>query len=160
MTTIRAATIDDLDALVAMGERFFAASPYAGVLPLDVRSMRQVFIAIIEGETPSPSIALVVDRGGELVGMLVGMVAPVWFDPTLRVGAELGWWIDPQERGGPAAVRLLRAFEAWALEAGVDGVVMSELTPLGEVPHASPAALFERCGYRPLERAHLKIGSH
>jgi GNAT superfamily N-acetyltransferase len=156
MCTIRPAGPDDLDALADMGERFFAYSPFGQAVRYDRDAARA---AIAHHATPgtmlteSNSVVLVAEAKGEIVGGFVGFVGPVWFNPAARVATELAWWVAESHRGGSAAIKLYRAFEAWADARGVDVIVMSDLVVDGETP---AARLFEKLGYVTVERAHIK----
>lgn len=151
MCTIRPAGPDDLDALAEMGARFFAYSAFAKVVPFDQDAARA---AIEHYAAPSPSsVTMVAEVDGQIAGGIVGVVTPVWFNPAAKVATELAWWVSEGHRGTSVAIRLYRAFEAWADEQGVDAIVMSDLVIDGDTPAGK---LFEKLGYATVERAHIK----
>lgn len=156
---VRLATVDDLDALVAMGERFFAASPYIGRMKLDLQALRDVLEGIVTGRSAIPATALVAHGEGRLQGVLVAIVTSPWFDPTRRVATELAWWVDTGPRSDARwyiAARLQRAFEAWARAQGTDGVVMGELLGTDTPEPSTLGRFFSRCGYQLAERAYFR----
>lgn len=62
-----------------------------------------------------PSVILSLWHEEQLVGGLGGMITPDLND--LRPCAqEFFWFVDPAHRVGTGAIRLLKAFEAWATE--------------------------------------------
>ena len=147
----RRATIDDLDALVALGERFVAYAPYGDAVRATAggiaEGLRNVFAA-------PAGVVFVAERDGEIAGALVGLMTAPWCAPDTRVATELAWWVDERRRRSPAAVRLLRAFEAWARDHGAACVVMSDLVMCDGTTPAGP--LFRRLGYQLVERAHIR----
>lgn len=145
--TIRHATADDLDALVALGERFHAASPFATVAAYEPDAVRALV-----AEAMRVGVVLVAAEDGAIVGGLMGVRQGPWFAPSAPCAVELAWWVDEPARG-TAGVRLYRAFEVWAREQGVSAVVMSDLVVNGE---PSTGALFDRLGYTMTERSHIK----
>jgi RimJ/RimL family protein N-acetyltransferase len=150
MRTVRPATDADVDALAEMGGRFFAFSPYARSVPFDPDAVRAVLAEAIG--TPH-AFVWIAEVDGTIAGALLGVLAPLWFNPTAMVATELAWWMDEEHRGGTLALRLHATFEEWAARAGAASVVMSDLV----VPGAkSTGPLLERLGYRAVERAYLK----
>lgn len=156
MCTIRPARSEDLDALADMGAQFFAYSAFAKAVPYDRDAARAAIASYAAPGTmlTAPSgVVLVAEADGEIVGGLVGFIGPMWFNPSARIATELAWWVAESHRGGTAAIKLYRAFEAWADEQGADVIVMSDLVIDGETP---AARLFEKLGYATVERAHIK----
>ncbi len=156
MCTIRNADPDDLDVLADMGEKFFAYSAFAKVVPFDRDAVREAIGVYARPGTMltlPDSLVLVAEVDDEIVGGLVGLIGPMWFNPAARVATELAWWVAEEHRGSSAAIRLYRAFEAWAWDRNADMIVMSDLVIDGETP---AARLFEKLGYATVERAHMK----
>ena len=99
-------------------------------------------------------LVLVAEHDGEIVGGLMGLLTPLWFNQSATVASEVAWWVDPQYRGGAAGVRLLYTFEAWAKERGAAAVCLSDLVLDGEQPAGS---LIDKLGYTLVERSHVKV---
>lgn len=141
--SLRHATRDDVPALVAMGERFLAQSPYGDVCAVNrpqIATLMTQLIANLEG------VLLVTDTAeGTLTGML-GLVAFVHPLSGLRVAGELFWWNEGRSGDG---VRLLQAGERWARAQGVTALQMT-------APDARVAALYQRAGFLFVESAYLK----
>lgn len=145
---IRKATHADLDALVALGQRFFAFSRFSAFVEFDREHARSSLAALMER-----GVLLVAESAGCLAGAIVGLMAPLWFNPTVSVAAELGWWVDERFRGSSAGVKLARAFEQWGRDNGAAVVTMSDLVIEGEAP---AGRLFEKLGYQVVERSQIK----
>ena len=109
---IRAMTADDLPFALSVAGPFFAASPWGqrGV-EMDLAAIEAMVLRCIEG-------------GGAFRGeggLIIGLLAPVWLNPSLQSAHELAWW------GAGEGVALREAFEAWAKDQGAVGVHMSTL---------------------------------
>lgn len=148
MTLVRRGTIEDIDALVDMGGRFFAFTAFSGFIPFDPDAVRTALIALLDG-----GVVFVAEREQQIVGGIVGMASSVWFNQNARTATELGWWVDEQYRHTSAGIKLYRAFEAWAVEQGADAIVMSDLV----IRDVAPAEnLFKKLGFTTVERSHVK----
>lgn len=91
-----------------------------------------------------------IDQGAVFLssrGIIGGLVSPIYFNPAYRVAVELFWWAP---EGGKA---LREAFEAWAVEQGVDAIQFS-----GQRNERSETIekLFRRAGYEPVETGFVK----
>lgn len=150
MCQIRPATHEDLDALLAMGEQFFTFSRLAQFAVFDRGTALNSVVALIDADT---GVCLVAVVEGEIVGGIVGVLAPLWFAPSCLSATEFAWWVKEEHRGGTAGVKLLRAFEQWAKDNGAAMVSMSDLVIEGATP---AGRLFEKLGYTVVERSHVK----
>lgn len=79
-------------------------------------------------------------------GVIGGALLPAYCAPSWVIAVEMFWWA---ESGG---LRLLRAFEDWAREAGASEVRM---TSLAAQPRA--AEILSRRGYKAAEISHSKV---
>ena len=66
----------------------------------------------------SQDLLVVAEKNGKLIGFGAAAKSPLIGNDSVYVGAELGWWIDPEHRGGVAGVKLLRFLEEAAKKAG------------------------------------------
>ena len=85
-----------------------------------------------------------------ITGALGGVLAQSPFNETVNA-IEMFWYVLPEHRGH--GIKLLRAFEAWAVERGADYVCMIHLQKLQ--PEAL-GQLYLRLGYRLIESNYLK----
>lgn len=135
---IRHAADTDAPALARMAEAFHRAARPA--LPFDWATAARAARAFI---SHADGCALVLDRGRGPQGMLIAAVTPSLFGPG-RIAVEAAFWIDPEARGGPGALRLLRAYRAWA--------ETRDVTVIGMVSRdARTAAMYRRLGMVPAE---------
>jgi GNAT superfamily N-acetyltransferase len=142
VASVRRALGSDFAALVAMGEDMHHESPrFAGLSYSQERCH-----ALLAGLSASPhGLALVAEQGGEIVGMLLGLVSKHFFSDDLTA-SELVVYVRPQARGGSAAVKLVRQFEAWATDLGVADITLGVST---EVHADRTAQFYQRLGYAP-----------
>lgn len=146
---IRPATHQDIPQLTALAGRFFAASSFAKFLDCSESGLSAAIERVIDA-----GIIFVVVSQDVIIGGLAGIMAPAWFAPENLVATEVGWWVDQDQRGGIAAIRLLHRFEDWAKESGATAIAMSDMVMSdGSTP---AGGLFDRMGYALSERSHIK----
>lgn len=133
---IREATHDDLPRVVELGAAFHAMCPYSG-FPLDREAFAEFAARLIDG-----GVILLSDDG-----MIGGLLSPLYFNPSIVMGAELFWY------AGTTGKALREAFEAWARDRGAQGV---QFSGLADERQAAIRRVFERAGYAPAEQAFFK----
>lgn len=134
---IRPATLDDIPALLAMGEKFATKAGLDEHCGYDPQSMELTFRAMIERD----EFCLFIGEGGAIGGMK----APHPFNHAVTMADELFWWSEGRE-----GLRLLDAYEEWAA-----GSII-RMTALEAVNPDRMGKFYERRGYRPLERAFVR----
>lgn len=136
---IRRATVDDIPALLEMGEKFSEKARLAEHVGYDPQSMLETFEALIEGGHP----VFIGERGA------IGATQTQHpFNHGHVVAQELFWWSE----GGEGRA-LLDALEAHC-EANCDSLVMITLEAI-EPERVS--RIYQRRGYAPLERSFVKV---
>lgn len=142
---IRKATIEDIPRIVEMAQRFYPESPYPalyGDMP-DTQAAGLALIAMNGAESIEPGVMLLAEDAGEVVGMACLCADRATFNPLVRITSELVFWIEPEHRGGMAAVRLLKAAET---EAKALGIQVNRMAVLSSSPEQA-SKLYERMGY-------------
>jgi GNAT superfamily N-acetyltransferase len=147
---IRPAAHADVPALVDLLGPFFEASQMATVAPWCPDSLAASLRSMID--TPA-GILLAAWVDGVPVAVAGAMVVPVYWNTAALMGQELFWWVLPEHRGtmGPA---MLDALEQAARDKGATLFMMVALEALrpDAVGH-----LYERRGYRALERSYVRV---
>lgn len=110
---IRSADKSDLDDLVEMGRAMHAESNYA---PLAFSELvyRRFLEAVLEHEQ---CCILIAERNQGVVGVYIGVVNNAFFSMD-KIAQDVLLYVTPEHRGGMAAMWLIKAFEAWAMEQG------------------------------------------
>lgn len=135
---IRAATLDDIPQLLAMGQRFADLAGLVDHVGYEPADMAETFRLLIEGH---------VIFMGE-AGALGAMAGPHPFNHSHIIAQELFWWSEGRE-----GLRLLAAFEDWARER----CHSIRMITLEAVEPDRTARIYERRGFVPLERGFIKV---
>ena len=137
---MRAATTEDLDALVSLGLRFARESAY-GRMPITeecIRGLVQWVLAhgmiwlAFKAEQPVAVFGMTI-----LPHMLTGQL----------YAAEVFWWSNPEARG--TGLKLFYTAQAWAKAEGVSMMQLVAPTPEAE-------QLYSRLGYHKIEAVYSK----
>lgn len=99
----------DIQAMMALGRVLHGESRYRD-LPLDDARMHEIGRRGLANGNPG---LLMAERGDQLVGMAIVMLGEYYFSPARTATVQL-LYVHPKARGGPAAVKLLRALRRWA----------------------------------------------
>lgn len=151
MTTVRPIRRSDVAAVVAMAERFHAASPVYSVLPF---SRRKVAEHVSWPFThPHARAWFVVERDGDLIGALGVRVVGANCSEAM-IGLDDGFWVEPSARGALVGKRLVRECEAWAKAHGA--VLMGCAITAGLDPEGRTARMFDLLGFGRGGTTHFK----
>lgn len=141
---IRCADQTDLTELVRLGRLMHAESNYAPLVFSEV-VYRHFLQAVIDHDN---GCVLVAERNHGLIGVYIGVVANAFFS-TDKVANDVLLYVEPHFRGGMTAMRLIKAFEQWAVEQGAVQI-RPGISVGGEIDVAARlyrAAGFETAGY-------------
>jgi GNAT superfamily N-acetyltransferase len=94
-------------------------------------------------QSPNVVYFLAIDDD-KIIGSIGGAVFPYFFSTRKKAG-DLGFYVEPEYRGSRAAIKLVKAFEAWAKEMGVEDVYLGQTTGI-EVDKTRD--FYERLGYK------------
>lgn len=144
MATIRRATDDDLDALIAMGQALHDESPRYQGMGFNPAKLRRLYAQLQGTLLAEDGAVFVAEQDGEVIGMTVCVATERWFSDE-RYVTDLTLYVKPAHRGGMTGPRLVRAIEDWAAEQGIGDLALGVST---EIHAAQTVAMFERRGYR------------
>lgn len=143
---IREATQEDLFELLLLGYEFTKEGP-DHLKPFEKDVVETVFANAIDDEN---YLVLVLDVNGSIEGMLLAAcVAPWMLSKTFAV--ELAWFVRKTSRDGRSAIKMVKAYEAWAKSKGIKKVCMSDLTDIQGL-----GKLYNRLGYSLTETSYIK----
>lgn len=131
-----------------MARKFVAFAPYRESLTVTDDELRAIITYFTNNAT-----VFVADEAGVAIGMLVAVIAPVWYAPSCNVATELAWWVEPEYRNRTTAIRLIQAFEDWAR---AEHAVMATMSNLEIDDGNRVASMLKRMGYRVTEQSHTK----
>jgi predicted N-acetyltransferase YhbS len=146
--SIRTATPTDLPRIVELGSQSLKDGPYAGIInDVPAQAKKCAEMVMREGK-----ILLAENDEKRVVGLLAFIIADHHFSGQ-KYAAELMWYVEPDQRKGAPALRLLWEAEKLAKEAGAESFLFT-------APNDDVAALYARFGYKKLEVTFQKILCH
>ena len=143
---VRKATEADLAGIVDLTSAFYMES----WKPLGLAWDRDAVLAALAGTLENEDAVIFIGstNGAPPDGLIVGFAGLSTFSLQERIAQERVWYVRADFRGGPLAIRLLRAFEEWAKEKGCKLVTMAY--PVSETDEVA-ARIYSRMGYHPVE---------
>lgn len=144
---IRRMTLDDVPEVARLGALFHAKAGWDEI----AYSVDDCADSLTKFMQSSSFVGLVADDG-HIVGMLAGLISPVYFNYSHISGEELFWYVAddaPQMTG----MKLLKAMESEVRALGCRSWQMKSLARLGG---ERMVRLYERMGYRQAESSFLK----
>lgn len=130
----------DFDALIALARKMWSESTYRN-LNLDDGKLRKLGERMVTD--PDMFGFLAEEESGERIGFFIGFIAEHYFG-TDKVASDLALFVDPGRRGGMAAIRLMNAFEQWAVSKGAKEICLGITTGVNE---EITQKLYARLGY-------------
>jgi hypothetical protein len=118
---IRPATIDDIEPLVLLGDRFFSSDRYRGPRrEIDPRSFAVHLCNLLNNDEIGFFVA---ERDRKVVGFIAVALAYSPYDGRL-IASKMHWAVDP-ELGRGEGIRLAKHAEEWARAEGAVELFMS-----------------------------------
>ncbi|MEF2156391.1 GNAT family N-acetyltransferase [Luteimonas sp. FXH3W] len=144
---IRAATLDDVGAIVDMARKFYATTDYANFAPFDETAMTHLVAGLVD------HVLLIAEQDGQPVGMVGLMVSPFLFSPSQTFATEIVWWVEESARSNGVGIELLRAVEPACKQKGCTSIQMMHLATSPK----QAGLLYQRLGYRHSETSYFKV---
>lgn len=148
MSNVRPAEFEDMSAVLVLARKFFEVSGYAALGEFDVESCADVLLTSM-----NQNLCFVAEAEGEVVGFVLGASMPSLFNRNIKVGVELGWWVEPAYRNGVSGIRLLKAIESSAQEQGLKSWSM---VCLESQDPEKVESMYLRMGYTRAERTFVR----
>jgi len=86
-------------------------------------------------------------------GFIVGNVSASFLQPSIGLCSELAWYVEPGYRGKIVAIRLLKAYEAKAIEMGASQIGMVAINAINP---KDTEDIYLRLGYNIAETHYIK----
>lgn len=144
---VRSAEYSDADEVIGLARKFHSHTNYKHI-DFDYDTAKGLFQAAVD-----QGMCFVADNG-QLVGFVLGLGFPSLLNKNVLMGSELAWWVEPEYRGSPAAIRLLKNIEAAAKEKGIQAwsmICLESMNP--EIVQD----IYLRMGYHKSERTFTKF---
>jgi GNAT superfamily N-acetyltransferase len=139
---IRNATREDLPALVELGRQMAAESPRYSRLRYSACKVEALLGKMID----SPDgFVMLAEADGVAVGVMAAFVSAHWMSDDL-MASDFGLYMLPEHRGGTAAMRMARAYIAWARARGALDISLGIST---NVNSEQTARFYSALGGRP-----------
>jgi GNAT superfamily N-acetyltransferase len=143
---IRLATEEDIFDLLVLTKNFMKE---AGEFFKFNKDKIETFLSMA---IPSDDHCVIVcEVEGSVVGFLICQCADNPFVDR-KLAFEIGWYMSKEHRGARNSIRLLKAFEEWAISKGVDCLILADIPKLTDL-----ADLYGKLGYFLSERSFVKV---
>lgn len=143
---VRDAVKEDIAFIVEEGIHFLEYYPANLMDNLDMGYLYSLVDRLV-----TEHILLIAEEGERRVGMIAGYVTPHIYNPKIIGVQELFWWVLPEHRSSTAALKLFKAFEDAAEDAGMAYIHMTST-----VYTPTLSKLYQRFGYKPVESSFYK----
>lgn len=147
--SLRHARLEDVPALLALGEKLFKDSPMESMKLSPSKVKAQLEKAIISDQRDF--LVLVSTDNEKVVGVLAAYAFTPVFTDT-RIACEVFWYLDPDYRKGPRGLDMMKAYEYWAKLVGCQVAQYGWLTSSPE----KMKVLYERTGAKLAEHVYYK----
>jgi len=143
---IRPARFSDIPQLLHLAQTTLGRSRYDAQVDAPVFKALALEWINQQQDKPGQGMAFVSDNGTSIDGVFAGVVRPLYECINVFTAANLLWCVADGAKGN-TAVKLLKAFEAWANRA--DGKVLHRYAVSDAIMNPEQfVPLFERMGYR------------
>lgn len=146
---LRFANPGDIPECVEIGRDFWKVSPYASTIEYNPESVGNLLGKLVENE-----LMLVAEYEEGIVGVAAIVVAPMPFDPSIKIANELFWYVRPGLRAHGIGGAMLSNLEAMARAKGAN--VLSMGTMQSSDPEKAEN-LFSANGYNLTEKSFTKV---
>lgn len=141
----------DVSDVVNLAKRMHAESAYRD---LDFSAPKVAQLALVAANSSGWYLRVAYD-GKTPVGMISGQITAYSFSDD-KMANDLVWYVIPERRGSPVAVRLAKGYVEWARGHGVREIKLSSSS---NVEPEKTARLLERLGFERIGTIHkMRLG--
>ena len=147
---VRGAVFDDYEAIKRFMIDFANANPFKG---LHNPHYNDMYANRLIDKIRKNGVALVAEKDGEIIGMLLAMVqGDIWL-PIIKTMREVAWWVDPEHRGSSAGAKLLAEYTKVGDQLVDNNIITAyTITTLGMGDHLN----LQKRGWSPIETNFVK----
>lgn len=146
---IRNATDSDIPSIVGMSANFYKVAGYDKHIPFCPDSTAEYVKVALDME-----MVCVAENDQQVVGFVLGIIAPFIMNRNYLSGCELAWWVEPEHRTGSAGIKLLKAIEQKAEKLGVK--IWSMMCLESQEPE-KVESMYLKLGYTKAERTFTRV---
>lgn len=110
----RALTVKDIQQIIMLCRALHSESTYYRLQSFDEEQLEVSLSNVVFNEH---SIALLAIQHNEMIGFFIGGLTYGLFNKEL-IAFDYSVYVVPQQRNGRTAIKLIKAFEAWAISKG------------------------------------------
>jgi GNAT superfamily N-acetyltransferase len=142
MNVRRFKDMKDAERMIALGAQMHAESVFASEPYLSDKLMAYCRFWLTD---PTSGMAFLAEDNEEVVGMMAGWCLEAFFNHE-RTARDMILYVRPDKRGGMTAIRLVKAFEDWAKEAGAHHI---NIGVSAGIDNQRAAKFYQSLGYAP-----------
>lgn len=122
MSVVRVSSEQEVKEIANLAAEMQRQSVFSGI-PFDMNRVVSYGMNAVANPN-SYAMFLYKTANGESVGFVAGYVSCLWYCPERKILADFGFYVREDHRGSMAGIRLIKAYEKWAKENGVDCIEM------------------------------------
>jgi len=148
---VRFAEYDDIEAILALGEKFFDLANWPRYAEWDKNSVASTLTSLIDGKLNG--ILLVGEADSKVVGMSAALIFPFYFNFNILVGQEIFWYVEDEFRNSGIGAGMMQKLEQESKLRGATVFIMSSVSGLRD---KALARLYSNLGYSQGENTFIK----
>jgi GNAT superfamily N-acetyltransferase len=143
---VRLAKYKDIVECMDIGEEFWLTTPYAQVVPYNAGGVAGLLTSLVQAE----NMLVAIDED-KIIGVSALLVTPFHFNPDIKMGCELFWYVNPDAREKGVGAVMLGALEEMAKQKG------ATLWSMGSFGWTDADTMLKKRGYALTEKTYSKV---
>jgi GNAT superfamily N-acetyltransferase len=140
----------DIAGVMQLAKAMHLESPFYNKYPFSEEKVERLYQVFLK----DPDwLCVVAESEGKVIGFLAVTIVPTFFGDA-RFVEDISFYVDPKYRGTSAALRLVRAVEAWGVAKNVAAIRVGITTGTNPEPAGN---FFLRLGYEETGRLYTKL---
>jgi len=154
MVKIRqASTVKDIQEIIMLCKALHSESDYYRTQPFDNKQLKASLSNVVFNES---SIALLAIQNNEMIGFFIGGLTYGLFNSEL-IAFDYSVYVVPEQRNGRTAIKLIKAFEDWAISKGANRFRVGTTT---DINTDKTSRFYEFLGFKACGVSFEKVFNH
>lgn len=154
MVKIRqASTVKDIEEIIVLCKALHDESDYYRLQPFDKERLEASLSNVVFNEN---SIALLAIQHNEIIGFFIGGLTYGLFNSEL-IAFDYSVYVVPEQRNGRTAIKLIKAFEEWAISKGANRFRVGTTT---DINTDKTSRFYEFLGFKACGVSFEKVFNH